>query len=331
MSSRDEMLALFLKHPGEYVSGAAAAEELHISRAAVWKAVESLRSGGYHIDAAPRRGYRLSEENDILSPEGLSEEIGPLIEKEQIRVFGELPSTNRTAKELAVAGARHGTVVIADCQSGGSGHYARRFYSPGGGIYMSVILRPEQMPWYEPSRITLAAAAVTAESIEALCGVSPGIRWINDLFLDGKKICGILTESASDLESGILEWIVVGIGINFAVRAGEFPEKIRDRAGSIYPCGHPGVSRMRLAGRILRDLLTAGDRKPEEWIHSYRRRLLMKNEIVLLHSAGRTEKVRLIDIDEKGRLIARHGDGTIHLYTAGEIRPVQTGEKNFAV
>lgn len=324
MSSRDELLALLLKHRGEYVSGAAAAEKLHISRTAVWKAVESLRSDGYHIDAAQRKGYRLAGDDDILSPEGLSDVIGPLIGREQIRVFSELPSTNRTAKELAITGAAHGTVVIADRQSSGSGHRKRAFFSPEGGIYMSVLLRPELTPFCEPPMITLAAAAVTADTIESLCGISPEIRWINDLFLDGRKICGILTESASDLESGEPEWIVVGIGINLAVPIQAFPEELRDSVGSIYPCGHAEVSRTKLAGRIVHDLLTAGEKSKKELIDSYRRRLMMKNEIVLLRSAGKTKKVRLIDIDEEGSLVVALPDGTTQRCTNGEIRPVQT-------
>ena len=326
MRSRDQLLALLLRHRGGYVSGGRAAEELHISRSAVWKAVESLRNDGYQIEAAPRKGYRLSKDNDILSPEGLADEIGPPVSRDQIRVFRELPSTNRTAKELAVGGAAHGTVVIADRQSSGSGHYARAFYSPEGGVYLSVILRPDHFQLRCPPLITLTAAAVTADAIEALCGVSPGIRWINDLFLDGRKICGILTESASDFESGELEWIVVGIGINLAVRTGEFPEEIRGCAGSIYEYGHAEVSRARLAGRIVRDLLSAGERKSEDLIDSYRRRLMMKNEIVRLRSAGKTEQVRLIDIDGCGRLIVERADGTRGSYTAGEIRPVKDGD-----
>lgn len=319
MRSRDELLALLTRHRGEYISGAGAAEKLHITRSAVWKAVEALRSEGYQIEAAPRKGYRLSEATDILSPEAIQFEIGPGISRDQIHVFSELPSTNRTAKELAVGGAAHGTVVIADRQSSGSGRYSRKFYSPPGGIYMSVILRPDQLPYREPPMITAACAAITADAIEAVCGVVPGIKWINDLYLRGRKICGILTESASSFESGELEWVVVGIGINFAVDTDMFPETIRECAGSIYKPGRAEVTRARLAGRIVRDLLGAGNRTREDLLGSYRSRLMMKNETVLIRSGDRTEEVRLIDVDGDGCLVVEHADGSKSSYAAGEI------------
>lgn len=313
------MLALLEKNRGRYISGEEAAAGLHISRNAVWKAVGVLREEGYRIEAAPRKGYRLAEDSDILSAESLLQEIGLPLQKEQIHVFRELASTNRTAKELALDGAGHGTVVIADRQSRGSGRFSRTFYSPEGGIYMSILLRPDHVPYREPSMITVSAAAVTADAIEMLCGVSPQIKWINDLYLDGKKICGILTESASDFESGELEWIVLGIGINFAVKTRDFPEELRKKAGSIYGDRAPAITRARLAGRIIRGILTVGNRSRKDIIDSYRARLMMKNETVLLRSGGGTETVKMIDIDENGRLIAEDQNGRRKTYFFGEI------------
>ncbi|MGI6116999.1 MAG: biotin--[acetyl-CoA-carboxylase] ligase [Bilifractor sp.] len=319
MRSRDEMLELLLSHRGTYLSGEEAAERLHISRNAVWKAIEKLRSEGYEIEAAPRRGYRLAEHNDILSPGELLRDIGLPFTADRIHVFDQVESTNRTAKELAIGGAPHGTVVMADRQSRGNGRHERTFFSPEGGIYLSIILRGDQIAYQSSSMITISAAAFAAEAIEEICGKSPGIKWINDLFLDGKKIGGILTESASGFESGELEWVVIGIGINFRTREDSFPEELKNIAGSIYPDGKNAVSRSELAGSIIRKILTAGSKKREKILDSYRSRLMLRGETVLIQQKGVARKGVIVGVDDEGRLIVQMENGETERYSSGEI------------
>jgi len=286
-TTKDKVLALLMAHEGEWVSGAAAADELGLTRNAVWKAIGSLREEGCGIEAVTNRGYRLSGQADLLSGERIASllrtkggapgeaETDGFPGADRIHIYTSLASTNRTAKEMAIAGAPHGTVVIADMQTGGSGHHARRFYSPRGGIYMSVILLPGAFPHTDTETVTACAAVSVCRAIETECGLHPGIRPVNDLFIEGKKVCGILTESMTDCESCETQWIVTGIGINLSLREEQIPEELRGIAGSLYPDGMPPVTRNRLIASVLRELLgksAASER--DEILAAYRERKL---------------------------------------------------------
>ncbi|MDR3263070.1 MAG: biotin--[acetyl-CoA-carboxylase] ligase [Clostridiales bacterium] len=255
-NTKSALLALLEKNSDKSLSGEEIAGQLGVSRTAVWKAVKSLEKDGYGINAVQNRGYRLTEDNNILSVEGIIPYLKDGICAEKISVYGSLDSTNKTAKEAAINGGGHGTVIIADSQNFGKGRNGKAFFSPPlCGLYMSFILSPELYNFPEITGFTVAAAAAVCLAIKSVCGVECSIKRVNDILIDGKKICGILTEAVSDLESGATEWVVAGIGIN--VFASEFPEEIKNVASSVFLNKPSKNIRNLLAAEIINLLLTA--------------------------------------------------------------------------
>ena len=249
---------------GRYISGEQLAQTLGVSRAAIHKAAAALTTQGYTLEAAPRRGYRLLG-GDPFCADAVGEYPAP------VYVHERLDSSNQTAKRLALAGAPHGTLVLAGQQSAGRGRMGRRFESPAGkGIYLSLVLRVP-VPASKALGVTVGAAVAVARAVQKLCGIELGIKWVNDLYYQGKKVCGILTEAGTSVESGLLEWLVVGIGLNprrLAGRAG--PYSGQSLPGRASPCRPGGAGRghcpgaagplpgFRLPGRVPLPLLCAG-------------------------------------------------------------------------
>ena len=201
MTVKSSLLEMLEKNKGEVLSGESIAGELGCTRAAVWKAVKSLREEGYHIEAGPNKGYMLAKDTNRLSQEGIRLFLDD--PKVKIDIYDELESTNQTAKKEAMMGeAGHGAFVIARSQTAGRGRRGREFYSPADtGLYMSVILKP-QGTIHDSLLITTAAAVAVYRAVAQLCGIQLDIKWVNDLFYKGKKVCGILTEAVTDFESG---------------------------------------------------------------------------------------------------------------------------------
>ena len=254
-ATKQALLAALSAAQGECISGQQLAQQLGVSRAAVHKAAAALAAQGYALEAAPRRGYRLAG-GDPFCAEAVGEYDAP------IYLYDKLESSNRTAKTLALEGAPHGTMVLTSQQTAGRGRLGRRFESPAGkGIYLSLVLRPG-LPMTEAQAVTVSAAVAVCRAVKRLCGLDLGIKWVNDLYYNGKKVCGILTEAGADIESGQLEWLVVGIGLNLTSRPEDWPEELRPIAGSLYPGGPAPVSRAALAGAIARELLRLSGRVP---------------------------------------------------------------------
>lgn len=321
MSTKKHVLAFLESNRGQSISGEHIAGRLNVSRNAVWKAIKELEKEGYNIKAVTNKGYCLCENNDILSVQGM---LPFLLQKEfadQILIYESLESTNKTAKEMAISGVKHGTVIMADYQTAGRGRYDRGFYSPSGcGIYMSFILRPEHLKFEIPTLITAFAAVVVCEAIEAVSEKVPSIKWVNDVFIDQKKICGILTEAVTDFESGNMQWVVVGIGINFSMRTVDFPEQLRQIAGSVFPDGGQSATRNHLAAEIINRILDTGNScSIEEILDKYKKRLMMLGKKISVIGAGDTYEAVAIDIDNTGRLIVEKENGEIQSLFSGEI------------
>lgn len=303
------------------MSGEQIARELGVSRSAVWKAINELKKDGYRIGAATNRGYCLSEDNDILSVPGMAPYLSDPKFAEHIALYPSLESTNRTAKELAVAGACHGTVIVSDCQTAGRGRYRRQFYSPpGSGVYMSFVLRPERLRLETPTLVTALAAVAVCGAVMKISARQPAIKWVNDVCCDGKKVCGILTEAVTDMESGNMEWVVVGIGINFTAPEGGFPEDIRHTAGALFPDDPAPVTRNQLAAEIINMMLDPAGHDRQEMLAKYKSLLFMLGKRIRVVGAQSAYDATAIDIDEAGRLIVSTEDGETKTLSAGEIR-----------
>lgn len=235
----------------------------------------------------------------------------------EIIIFEELPSTNTYAKELAAKGAAHGTTVIADYQTGGKGRLGRRFESPSGaGLYMSVIIRPDFDISLAPM-ITTAAAVAAAEAVEKLCCADIRIKWVNDLYLNGRKICGILTEAAINPMLKKLDYAVIGIGIN--VCRCEFPDEIKDIATSIEAETGKIIDRNKLCGEIL-SRLEYYIMNIEKKVHlsEYRRRELLTGNYITANAGSEVVEGYAVGIDDNANLILRLTDGSEKSLVSGE-------------
>ena len=317
-STRQALLQALSAAEGAYISGQQLAETLGVSRAAIHKAAQALTAQGYGLDSAPRRGYRLLG-GDPFCAEAVGDYPAP------IYLYDSLESSNLTAKKLALGGAPHGTLVLANRQQAGRGRLGRRFESPAGkGVYLSLLLRPS-LSAADAQSVTISAAVAVARAVKALCGLELGIKWVNDLYYQGRKVCGILTEAGTDMESGQLEWLVVGIGLNLTTAPADWPPELSHIAGSLYPGGPAPVSRAALAGAIARELLILC---PEfDCLDEYRARCFVPGHWVTVCTGTETYAARAICIDDAGQLVVERENGRRTALRHGEvsIRPTRTG------
>ena len=324
MSTKNRILELLEQQRGESISGEHLAGVLGISRNAVWKAIKALQKDGYNIVAVTNKGYCLSAENDIISIPGIKPFLSERSQfyANKIQVHKSLESTNKTAKEMAVAGAEHGTIIISDCQTMGRGRYSRNFFSPsGGGLYMSIVLRPEAMHFKNPTSVTAFAAVSVCEAIESISTKVPRIKWVNDIFIDGKKVCGILTEAVTDFESGGLDWVVLGIGINVHTRTEDFPCDLQSIATSIYPDEKMSGVRNRLSAEIINRILGFETLPSEtEIFEKYKKRLMVLGKKITVIQNQVEYKATAIDVDSVGHLVVKNESGERITLSSGEIR-----------
>ena len=300
--------ALELLGTGETVSGAELARELGVSRNAVWKVMKQLRESGYEISAVTNRGYRLVSAPDLLSETEIRRWLNAKTIGRKLEIHERLDSTNNRAKALAAAGAEHGLTVIADSQSGGRGRLGRSFFSPEhSGVYLTCILRPDCTP-ARAALLTSLAAAATARAVETAANAEVKIKWVNDLYMGGKKICGILSEAGIGMETGRVEYAVVGIGVN--VNRMEFPPELKDVATSI--CNETGKApdRNRLIAEILNQLEALhGELGTGSFLEENRRRSNVIGQTVTVIEGGRQYPARALDIDDQGRLVIETAEG----------------------
>lgn len=236
-----------------------------------------------------------------------------------IRVFDTIDSTNAEVKRLAARGAREGLVVVASSQTAGRGRRGRSFFSPEGtGLYMSLLLRPALSP-AQATRITTMAAVGICTAIERLSGRKPGIKWVNDVLLDGRKVCGILTEAAMSADGASLDYVVLGIGINVLAPETGFPPEIASIAGSVF-IGSPPNARSLLCAAVLDELAKDYLRLPEEsFAEEYRRRCIVPGRRITVLRGDSTLEADALSVDDECRLLVRYDDGREELLGSGEI------------
>lgn len=318
MTTKERLFTLLEARQGSFVSGEELAENLNLSRAAVCKAIKNLRQEGYAIEAVTNRGYRLSGQCDILSAQGVQKHLKQDL---QVTFTPSVDSTNTLLRSFAEQGAPEGAVVVADAQTGGRGRSGRAFYSPAGtGVYLSLLLRPVNADPRQTVTLTAAAAVALCQAIETVSGSQPQIKWVNDIFLNGKKICGILTEAAFGLESGAPEYVVVGVGINAYTPEVGFPPELADIAGALWEKPVPD-SKNRLAAEFLnrfRALYAAGG--PSAYLADYRSRSLVVGKDVTVMAGGRETPAHALGIDENCRLLVRYENGETAALSYGEVR-----------
>lgn len=323
--SNEELILSFLVEAGdELTSGELLSDKLGLSRAAVWKVVESLRKKGYRIDAAPARGYRLVEVPDRLT----SLELSPLLTTHDIgrsiHYFETLGSTSETAQRLAAEGAFHGEVVVSEEQTEGRGRRGRRWASPPGlNLYFSVILRPELPPRRAPE-LTLLAAVALARALRD-SGVQAEIKWPNDLEVGKQKIAGILTELTADPDQ--VQHVILGVGVNLNATAADFPPELRPTATSVLLSRGQKVPRALFAAALWARLEELLDLHAEQGFQPIRQAWKELSSTlgqeVLVKTEERELRGRAEDIDETGALLLRLQGGSLERVLAGDVEQLR--------
>ena len=318
--TKDQVL-LLLKEEKDYISGETMSQKIGVSRAAIHSAVKKLRAEGYEIVSATNRGYRLEKSADCLT----TGEICSFLKKEreaEIIYYEQTDSTNTRLKELAQNGAKEGTVVVANEQSAGRGRLGRNFTSgKDAGIYMSVLFRP-QSGLNQISEITAWISVCVSRAIERVTGERPGIKWVNDIVMKGKKICGILTEMAMEGESGYIQYLIAGIGINVHYKISDFPEALQNKASSLDEVLGKTVNRAELTAAIIEELdamYTKWPDQKEEYLKYYRDACITTQKQVRLLK-GKEEKFgTALEVTDDFGLLVEYTDGTREVVSSGEV------------
>lgn len=317
MTTKETVLQCLTQADGAAVSGAQMAEQAGVSRAAVWKAICALRDDGYAIDAVTRGGYTLRADGGRLTAAAVTARLRtPGL---AVTALENTDSTNTCVRRLAEDGAPEGTVVVAAAQTAGRGRSGKSFLSPAGtGLYMSVLLRP-QLAMGDALLITTAAAVAVAHAVERVAAVTAQIKWVNDVYVDGKKVCGILTEGALDLENGGLRYAILGIGINICPPAGGFPPELAPIAGALTETGGEAL-RAPLAAAVLDEFFALYPHLTEKPFYDdyVSRSLLTGRQIEVLRGGTRLPATAL-GIDRDLHLRVRYADGSEENLAAGEV------------
>lgn len=332
MSVKEIVLRVLEENKGQVVSGQSIANEAGASRAAVWKAIAQLREEGHMIQASTNKGYLLSVQSDLLSSDGIHAYCKEL-SKEQIFCYKTIDSTNTKAKQIATQGGTELALIVSEEQTDGRGRMRRNFFSPASsGIYMSLLIKPT----FQISKsilVTTAASVAVCRGIDSVLGLPCKIKWVNDIFFQGRKIGGILTEGITDFESGHIEYIVIGIGINYSTPAQNFPEEIKDIAGSLLindlPFNKesslsPSPSRNQLIGTITSELIhLLSSLNEADFLDEYRSKSLILGHLVVFSQQKEDQTIsttgKAIGIDTEGGLIVLLEDGTTTVINSGEV------------
>lgn len=309
-----------LRESGGYLSGQQICDRFQVSRTAVWKVINQLKEEGYQIEAVRNKGYRIVECPDAVNKEAVKSYLKTAWAGRKLYHYEETDSTNTQAKRLGEEGAPHGTLVVAGRQSAGKGRRGKMWMSPpGSSIYMSILLRPQLSPDKAPM-LTLVMAYAAALAIQDQENIRVKIKWPNDLVLNKKKICGILTEMSAEVD--YINYVVIGIGINANTEF--FPDELSGQATSLrLESGEP-VCRARLIAGVMERLeqcyeafLKAGDLSP--FAEGYNEILVNCGREVRILEPGRERNGISAGIDNSGRLLVEYGDGTTEAVFAGEV------------
>ncbi|OPX89513.1 MAG: Bifunctional ligase/repressor BirA [Pelotomaculum sp. PtaB.Bin117] len=315
------VLRLLKEFQPEFVSGEDICKKLDVTRTAVWKHIQTLREDGYGIDARPRAGYSLVRVPDRLYAEEILDGLNSKFFGQQVYYYDSVSSTNDMAKELVRQGARDGSIVVAEEQTGGKGRLGRKWHSPKyKNVCFSVILYPSVNP-SEASQMTMVTAVALALAVRKKTGVPVGIKWPNDLFVGGRKICGILTEMSAELDR--IDYLVVGAGLNVNQELIELPEEVRDIATSL---------KVETGAELARvDLLQAMLEEYEQWYQLWLEQgfpvvLAKWKELsvslhcpVRVHTLNKSWEGWAEDVDYDGALLLRLPDGGLQRLIVGDV------------
>lgn len=315
MSLKADILNVLEKNTGTYLSGQNLADSFGVSRNSVWKAINQIKNDGYIIDSIPNKGYCLSCKSDVLSAEKI---YGLLSDKAKILnifCYETIDSTNNEAKRMIADGIKEPALIIANEQTNGRGRLGRSFYSPKStGAYMSFIFHPD-LELSDAVSVTTATSVAVVCAIEKLTNIKPQIKWVNDIYIGTKKVCGILTEAVTSFEVGSAHSIVVGIGINTTTE--RFPSDIESIATSL---NLSNLSRNALIAAVADEMVNiCSDLSDKSYIKSYREHSLIIGKNIDFYKNNVKYSGTAVDIDDKGGLIVKHKNGDTEILQSGEV------------
>ena len=329
---KERILGLLRSAEGAFVSGEEMSRLMGVSRAAVWKAVRKLQREGYPVEAVTGRGYRLTGGPEKLTPGNLLPRLADG-RPERLICLETVDSTNNEAKKRALTGAPDRTVIVSDEQTGGRGRRGRSFYSPkGSGLYLTYLVYPDA-PAEKVSRFTACAAVAVTEAVRKACGLETEIKWPNDILCRGRKLCGILTEAAVEAETGSLQYMICGIGINLLQREEDFPEEIRQTAGSLAMMREEPPSRLGLAAALINELdrVYAGWQTDDPEIRRlFRERCSTVGRRIVIFAGAEKKEAFAREIGEDFGLVVEYPGGRLETLRAGEVsvRGICSGTSN---
>ena len=324
---KEKILSLLRLSRNAFVSGEELARKCGISRTMVWKHIKTLERDGFAIEAVPSQGYRITAEPDLLRKSDISAGLKTKLIGKRIHLFPEIASTNTLAMEMASAGASEGTVVIAERQTEGKGRLGRKWISPKGNLYLSVILRP-RIPMHRAPLITLMGAVAVAAAIRTTCELTAGIKWPNDILISGRKVSGLLTEMSAEQDR--IRHLVLGIGVDVNMDLGQFPTDIQSLTTTLAKESGTAINRTALLQQVLRDLehwyrkFLANDAEIlEEWT---KMNVTVGNRVAV---GGASEILEGLaqGIDHEGRLLLRLDNGTIRTVAAGDVTILKKADR----
>lgn len=318
--TKSRLLELFEQNRGTFISGEGIAQQLNISRTAVWKAVNSLRRDGYQISAVTNKGYCLAENSDIISVQGIQQYLSDECKDNTIEVFSKTNSTNMVCRNKANDGEGEGYVAVASQQTGGRGRNGRSFFSPAdSGLYLSIILKPFGDPKSASLGLTTMAAVAVCEAIEEVSGKNCDIKWVNDILMDNRKVCGILCEASYSIEEQRLFAVVVGVGINVYPPKEGFPDDIKDVAGTVFSQSETG-KRNQLAAEIINRFMAYYHKTTDkDYVSEYIKRSIVPGHDIEVHIHDKVRPAHALAIDEECGLMVRYEDGSAETLRFGEV------------
>lgn len=314
----EEKILIELKKATDYLSGETLSSNLMVSRAAIWKHIKNLKAKGYIIEGISNKGYKLVSTPDVINSNEVSELLTTTHLGGHIIHLDTINSTNTKAKELASTGAVDGTVIISEIQESGSGRFKRVWESPKGGIWFSMILRPNIVPT-ECTKVTQITAAAMYTTLSSL-GIPVEIKWPNDIVLNNKKLCGILTELKCDLET--VDYLVVGIGLNVNIE--NFEDDIRSIATSLKIEFNRDFNRTEIISSFLNTFeglynkfVNSGD--ISETIAICREHSNLFGKRAKLITCNNEEAITCLRLSDEGNLIVKDSQGNEKAVFSGEI------------
>ncbi|MGF6907628.1 biotin--[acetyl-CoA-carboxylase] ligase [Fusobacterium sp. PH5-44] len=317
MDTKGKVLTFLLKHMNENVSGEKIANELNISRTAIWQVMNKLKEMGHNIESNGNKGYKYIQ-TDIISEEGIRHYLSTDLKNLEIKYFDEIDSTNKKAKIDAPTIQNERNVYVTGYQTDGYGRFSRSFIGKkDGGIYISIILKPSDIIENIPL-ITIKTAIAAKRSIDKLAKVDVKIKWVNDLFLNSKKIAGILTEGVTDYESGSISTIIIGIGINYFIE--QFPEELEKIAGSIFNKNPENITRNQLIGSFLNEFfIIYSENNKEKLIEEYKKALFILGKEVTFIKNNINYSGTAINVTDNGELVIKLDNEKQMILNSGEI------------